>query len=696
MGRRGRAQGSRSDRRSNRRRATLAAGHWPRPDRVLAASVLLVLLLLAAVGDDRHVGLIADGRQMIRTAVALVETGGIGQARGRDFTVERPGGDAVSRFGMATSLLQVPAAWAAGHVEARLGAGSSQALFLVLPWLAVGVAAAAAGALARRLGGGDPEVAAAVLLATIASPLASYALLEFSEPVQAAALVLALAAAFSAARSPIERRGLEFAAGFAAGVAVLAKSSLIITAPAALLPLLDPAAPGRSRRALRRAAVGAAGPLALWALFEFLRFGRLFGGYPDDRFTHPWLDGFWRLLIGPNRGLLLFWPALLLFGWAGLRFKGAWLSSPAGRAWLGAALVLGSQLAVAAGYWGWHGMEGWGPRLFVAAVPLLAPFAAVALGPTRRLVLAAVVAACVVLNLPPLLQHPTPVATYVMNLAWPAIPGSEAHRYPFYATAQSRSGEPTVVPFAILEREPAANLWRVYLWFWRASRLDGEALAARLREPPWIGSRPDLVPATDWSLDMARQVAPVPRFGFLGRSLTGTGGPYAAVYLEALLDQVVRANQQHRIDRALALSDRRLGLSPDGEAAAWRLESLRRSGRAVEAETLLRSLPDPARHHPLINVVLALFDRDAGEERRARALLASVASSFPDTPLQEALDAPLVGWPSTLDAMTARPAATPPSEPSSVVTKKGEGLSDPPSSVAAALRPGAGQPRVRT
>ena len=82
-------------------------------DRVLAGSVLAMLVLLAALADDRHVGLIADGRQMIRTAVAIAETGEIGQARERDFTIARPAGDAVSRFGMATSLLQVPAAWLA-------------------------------------------------------------------------------------------------------------------------------------------------------------------------------------------------------------------------------------------------------------------------------------------------------------------------------------------------------------------------------------------------------------------------------------------------------------------------------------------------------------------------------------------------------------------------------------------------------
>lgn len=636
-------------------RAVQAAAPKRRRDRVVLAAVAASLLVLLALGDDRHVGLIADGRQMIRTAVAIAETGEIGQAQGQDFTIDQDDGDAVSRFGMAMSLLQVPAALLAPAVEGGLGPGSSQALFLIVPWLAVGLAAAAAGVLARRLGGGDVEVWAAVLLASIASPLGSYALLEFSEPVQAAALAVALASALAAAQDAAGRPRLELLAGAAAGVAVLAKSSLIVAAPAVLLPLVDLHAPARTRLALVRAAAGAAAPLALWAAFEIVRFGEFFGGYPDDRFTHSWSDGFWRLLVGPNRGLLLFWPALLLFAWAGRRWMRAGPATPESRAWIGAGLALAVQIAIAAGYWGWHGMEGWGPRLIVAAIPMLAPFAATALAPGRHPVVVAVVVLCVAVNLPPLLQHPTPVATYVMNLAWPEVPEEEAPRYPFYATARSAAGRPTVIPFEQLELEPAANPWRAYLWFWRTTRLEGEQLSDRLLQPPWRHAAPHLVPAGRWPPDAARQVAPPPRVGFLGRSLTGTGGPYATVYLDALLDQVVRANQQGRLDRALELSERRLALQADGEAAAWRLETLRRADRGAEAERLLRSLPESTRRHPLINVVLALFDRDGGEERRARALLDSVAASFPDTPVQQARIAPIGAWPGTLDEMTGRP-----------------------------------------
>lgn len=647
---------SRSSGRDGKDRARPGTTRSPRrarqpTDRVLRWAVLGTLLLLALVADDRHVGLIADGRQMIRTAVALVETGEIGQARGRDFTIERPAGDAVSRFGMGTSLLQLPAAWVAPRIEASRGPGASQALFLLVPWLAVGVAAAAAGGLARRLGGGNFEVVAAVLLASIASPLGSYAQLEFSEPVQAAALAVALATALAAARSAAPRPGLELAAGFAAGFAVLAKSSLVVAAPAALLPLLALDDLGRSRRALSRSAAGAFPPLLVWVAFEGVRFGRLFGGYPDDRFTHPWLDGLWRLLVGPNRGLLLFWPALALFLWAGASYRRAWLATPEARAWCAALWVLVAQLAVAAGYWGWHGMEGWGPRLVLAAIPLLAPFAALAPGPSRRTLLGAAVGLCFVVNLPPLLQHPTPVATYEMNLAWPTLRPEEIADFPFYARAANPAGEPTVVPFSRLELEPAANPWRLYLWIWRASRLEGESLSERLAQPPWAESLPTLVPTARWTPTVAREVVPPPRFGFLGRSLTGGGGPYARVYLDALVDQVVRALQLGRTETALDLSARAATLAKSGEADAWRLESLRRAGRAADAESYLRSLPVARRGDPRINVVLALFDRDSGEEARARALLRSVAPAFPGSAVAAALAAPLDRWPTTLDGM---------------------------------------------
>jgi len=70
----------------------------------------------------------------------------------------------------------------------------------------------------------------------------------------------------------------------------------------------------------------------------------------------------------------------------------------------------------------------------------------------------------------------------------------------------------------------------------------------------------------------------------------------------------------------------------------------------------LSRLPRERRLAPEINVVLALFERDAGNEKPARGFLASVVQRFPrDAPLQRALAAPLGAWPRDLESMVADP-----------------------------------------
>ena len=230
--------------------------------------------------------------------------GELGQARGRDFTWPRAEGDAVSRYGMGMSLAQLPAAWMAPRIEARLGPGASQPLFLIVPLLCVCAAAAAAGWIALGLGLSAGGVAAAVLLTALGSPLGSYASLDLSEPVQAAALALSLACSLTSSHAfvtPRSSRRYAFLAGAAAGIAVLTKSSLAVAIPFALLPLLSGARTG-ARSRIVSALAGLALPFGGWIYFEIARFGRLFASYKGEGFTHPWLDGFWRLLAGPNGG----------------------------------------------------------------------------------------------------------------------------------------------------------------------------------------------------------------------------------------------------------------------------------------------------------------------------------------------------------------------------------------------------------
>jgi hypothetical protein len=81
---------------------------------------------------------------------------------------------------------------ARASIEGRLGPGSSQPLFLIAPLFFTLLAAYAAGRIAEKLGGGPAAVVAAILLASVASPLGSYAAMGFSEPMQAAALAVTL------------------------------------------------------------------------------------------------------------------------------------------------------------------------------------------------------------------------------------------------------------------------------------------------------------------------------------------------------------------------------------------------------------------------------------------------------------------------------------------------------------------------
>ena len=110
-----------------------------------------------------------------------------------------------------------------------------------------------------------------------------------------------------AARADGRRRiTLAAAAGAAVGVAVLTKSSMLVVAPLALLPLA--ASP---RTTLPAASAGFVPCAALWLAFEYARFGRPLASYAGEMFSHPVWDGLWRLVVGPNAGLLWFFPALV-------------------------------------------------------------------------------------------------------------------------------------------------------------------------------------------------------------------------------------------------------------------------------------------------------------------------------------------------------------------------------------------------
>jgi len=621
----------------------------------------IVAVVLLSTMDDRHVGRAADERQIVWTAVAIAETGQWSQARGRDFTFVTSEGRSVSRFGMGMSLLQVPAALAAPFVERALGPGASQPLFLMVPFGLVLLSAALAGRAAALLGAGPLGSQVAIVLCGLGSPLGSYAATSFSEPLQAAALAWAYAAALASVktcdRSTSDR--LAVVSGVAVSVALLAKSSLLVVAPAALLPLLIDAAPSTRGRRVRRAAVGVLPGAAAWAAFEVLRFRGLFGSYPGEGFTNPIGDGLWRLLVGPNAGILLFFPAIVVACWAVGRRAAA-------RAWQdlmlrgGAVVPFVSLLMLAAGWWAWHGVWGWGPRLLVPAIPLLAAVAAAGMVGWRPASQWAFVAVSIAINVPGLLQHPVPVTNYMANLVWPAASPEVARTFPGYAVRTDPDATIHTSPDHALARVPQASPLIVYPWFWWVTRTsDAAEAAASLDRPPWREARPDLVPIErPMGETFLRKITGQPRWTFWARGFVPSTADaiYSAVFDEGLADQVVRLQQGGDVEGAMRLARRLVDLAPIGCHDGLVFESYRLGRDREGAKAYLAALPIERRDCPDINVVLALFERDAGNAEMARQALESVADRYPPaSPVHKAITDSLDRWPADLQSMMATP-----------------------------------------
>ena len=637
--------------------------------RPLASALVLVAVVLAGTVDERLFGLVTDEQQMLTTGVSMAEFGEIGIARGQLFMVHRPEGDAVSPYGMGTSLILALPALIAGKWEHAFGEGASQTLFVLVPLALILAGAAFAGLLARDLGGGPSGTVVAVLGASVASPLWAYAGTAYSEPLQGTALVGAAFFALRAAResaendSNLSRNMAAAGAGLLAGLALLAKSVNLLAAPLTLLPVLfggGSREPWRNRvTRVLSAAAGALVPAASWLAFEVVRFGRPFTSYGGQDFSHPFLDGLVRLLAGPNKGLVVFFP-LLVLAVGGLLL----LAREPGRRL--AAVALGGPflvlLLVTASWWAWDGTVGWGPRFLVPAVPLLAAAAGVA---AARLpwpaASAAFVGAGVLVNLLGVLAPDTALSAWVLTAPGSVLSPEEVRLYPSFYLERRADGR-TVLPREFnAASDPAFSHLRLGFALLRLKLRAGSAEEREegLRNAPWLHLHPDLVPhrtGTDVTTNAATWVLRGPfRWPFLGRASLGApelDETFNRAWATAQADQVLRNVDLGRADRAVALAERLFELSPSGYAAALQAESLRASGRLETAEAFLRSLPPPFRSSPSLGVVSALIARDRGDERAARSILESVARVFPRPALVAALTRPLAQWPASLHRMT--------------------------------------------
>lgn len=625
--------------------------------------VLATLLGLAATTNEQTFGTITDEQQVFYTSVSMVEFGELGIGRGPLFSVHRPEGDAVSVYGMGLSLLEIPIAFLAAPWERRYGGGSSQTLFVAFQILLVAGAAAGAGLLARRLGADAGGQRLAVLGAAFASPLWAYAATGYSEPLQALLYVFAILFAARAVRESEHETRWALAAGFYAGFAVLTKGVNLALGPFLLAPLLLDGAPRsepkRRARLVLLAGAGSALPLALWLFFEIRRFGRPFASYASQSFTHPFVDGAWRLLVGLNKGLLVYFPLLVVCAW------GVALLARS-RGTCGTAIAISSTLVlhllVAARWWAWDGTVGWGPRLLVPAIPALTAAAAVAASRhivARRVALGLALAG-VFVNALGAFQSESAALTYVSLVPAETISRGEAAKYPGYFLEKGPDGEPRLrrCYTASLDASFSPLCVHAFLLGARLGASSASEVTERIEKAPWLSSHPEL------PLDFANAppVFPYVRlltdpfaWPHLGMATSATQSRRTAAfnptYGNALSDQIMRAFDMKRPERARTLSARLYALYPSGFAAALHAEALRQTGRFDDLRTFRESLPDLERGAPQLAIVLAFTLRSQGNEPGARDAMTEAARRLRSPALARLAQSPTAAWPDGLRAV---------------------------------------------
>ena len=572
-----------------------------RPALLAALGVLAILL---ATTDGRSYGLIPDGKEMLSAGAAIARFFEIGVSRDFVNAPRRPGGDAVSRYGMGLSLVEaVPAALARAT-----GLGRTTPLFVLVPILSLAGCAWAAARTLGRLGAGRGWAALTGAALVLATPLWGYAGSDYGEPLQAFCVALSVLGLVELRAAPASRRW-QIVLGVAAGFAILTKTLLILVAAPLLLCAVvgrsgeegdflegDRAVgqpPARAGRAERRAAEARArhaghaslprralpwpllfsfaGILLLWSFFEWTRFGKLGGGYGGETFTYPFFTGLLRLTLLPNKGLLWYAPVtvLALPGFLLLRRRDARLAL----ALAGSALAL---LFASSAWWAWDGQAGWGPRLVLPALPCLVVLAGVALaeaGPLWRVLGVFSVAGGVIVNA---LGAFVPFsAVYALTSSIPPQPIADGRAEGTqYEIERSADGVLRATAPHHLSLTPA----------WSPIRVDALLLAARFKggfdgslpslDPPF---RPVLRPSPAPALRLA--LSP-PRPGFWRPVDPDWAEPFA----DAMRDQLVRAIDMKDFPRAASLGEELTKReeeisSNDPRTVALVAESLRLGGR---------------------------------------------------------------------------------------------------------------------
>jgi hypothetical protein len=334
----------------------------------VAILFFLICLVYLFTLSDNYGCWISDGKEMFETAVSLHEFGEMTIPSDAVATNSPVEAGRLSKFGLGLPVVDQIPLLLAPTVERNFGPGRSNVLFPLTMMFISALTALLVALCLRDLGLGFKTQALGALgfaFGTMAWPYTSF---DFSEPLQALALVAPFWLLLSARRSSAFPYRVALA-GLILGFAVLTKALLLVTIPAYMVYAWMRS---DTQRRLSNLSWFIA-PLVAWAaviaVLNGSRFGSIFDfgyGKESTEFTNPLLTGLYGLLISPSKGLLFYAPVALLMPWAAWKYRRRFRAEM-----LLCTLVFLLVLAPVSMWWSWEGGVSWGPRLLMPVVPLL-------------------------------------------------------------------------------------------------------------------------------------------------------------------------------------------------------------------------------------------------------------------------------------------------------------------------------------
>ncbi len=347
----------------------------------LSGVMIFICLVYLATLSDKRCYRIGDGQMMYDEAVSMHQFGELGISQIQDsepYSAARA--EYYSRYGLGMSAAEQLPLLFVNFVERYWGEGKSNVLVPLMNVLITVLSSWFVALCARELGAGFAASSLAAIGFALCTPAWVYVSYDFSEPLQALGIIVALWSLLAGTRRhPFSPKYLSLA-GIALGFAVLTKTLLVILVPGFSIYLWM-----RTRgRVLNemRGLIGYVVFLAISALAvgstNYIRFGGVFNsGYDispssyDPGFVTPLWSGLYGQLMSPSKGLIVYAPLTMLVPWAILKmYRSRWMEVAL------LALVVVPYEILNAKWWGWEGGASWGPRLILPIVPILVVIAA--------------------------------------------------------------------------------------------------------------------------------------------------------------------------------------------------------------------------------------------------------------------------------------------------------------------------------